>query len=230
MNKLVTQVIDAGYADRVLTEKQLARILGGSDDSRYGLVKRALQAGALVRIKRGRYVLAGQYRTRPVHPFRVAQALVVGSYVSMETALAFHSWIPEAVYSVVSVTPGRKSSEIDHPDFGRFSFHPLAHHKLALLNGVERQTIDDQTVLVAKPLRALLDIAAYKKLEWEGIGWITGHMRIDLEQVLRIPKRDFSALRRVYKHKAALQFLRSLETEVGSLKKPPKELVRDGVQ
>lgn len=230
MNKLAMQIIDAGYADRVLTERQLARIVGGSDDSRYGLVKRALQAGALVRIKRGQYVLANRYRTHPVHPFRLAQALEVGSYVSMETALAFHGWIPEAVFSVVSVTPGRKSAEMDHPDFGRFSFHPLAHHKLAFLNGVERHTINDQTVLIAKPLRALLDIAAYKKLEWDGMGWITNGMRIDLELLLRIPKKEFSALRQVYRHKAVLEFLGALQQELANLKARHKKLVKEGSQ
>jgi len=230
MNKLVTQVIDAGYADRLLTERQLARILGGSDDSRYGLVKRALRAGALVRIKRGRYVLANRYRTHPVHPFQVAQAIVIGSYVSMETALAFHGWIPEAVFTVVSVTPERKSAEIDHPDFGRFSFHPLAHHKLAFLNGVERHTINNQTVLIAKPLRAVLDIVAHRKLEWEGIGWITNSMRIDLEQLMQVPKKEFSALRQVYKHKVVLDFLGALEKEVTSLKTRTKELVKGSFQ
>ncbi len=230
MNKLAMQIIDAGYADRVLTERQLARILGGSDDSRYGLVKRALQAGALLRIKRGRYVLANRYRTHPVHPFRVAQALVIGSYVSMETALAFHGWIPEAVYSVASVTPGRKSAEINHPDFGRFSFHPLAHHKLAFLNGTQRHTINGQTVLIAKPLRALLDIVAYKKLAREGIGWITSGMRIDLELLLQIPKKEFFALREVYKHKAVLEFLTGLELEITNLKARRKERVKEGSQ
>src|SRR5690554_4756908 len=109
MNRLIQCVIDANYADQILTEKQLARILGGSDNSRYGLVKRAMQAGDLVKIKRGQYVLADRHRKYPVHPFRLAQALVVGSYVSMESALAFHGWIPEAVFATVSVTPGRKS-------------------------------------------------------------------------------------------------------------------------
>jgi predicted transcriptional regulator of viral defense system len=230
MNKLAMQVIDAGYADRVLTERQLARILGGSDDSRYGLVKRALQAGAIVRIKRGRYVLANQYRTHPVHPFRAAQVLMVGSYVSMETALAFHGWIPEAVFTVISVTPGRKSEEIEHPDLGRFSFCPLAHHKLAFLNGVERHTINNQTVLIAKPLRALLDIVAYRKLEWEGIGWITNSMRIDLEQLMQVPKKEFSALRQVYKHKAVLDFWGALKKELTSLKTRTKELAKGSFQ
>jgi len=65
----------------------LARIIGGSDDRRYGQVKRALKSGDIIRIKRGHYVLSESCRTNPVHPFALAQTLVVGSYVSMKTAI-----------------------------------------------------------------------------------------------------------------------------------------------
>lgn len=104
----------------MLTERQLARILGGSDDSRYALVKRSVKAGALARIKRGLYVLASRFRKQPVHPFHLAQALDDGSYITMESALVYHGWIPEAVPATISVTPGRKSVTLDHPEFGRF--------------------------------------------------------------------------------------------------------------
>ena len=218
MNRLIQCVIDANYADQILTEKQLARILGGSDNSRYGLVKRAMQAGDLVKIKRGQYVLADRHRKYPVHPFRLAQALVVGSYVSMESALAFHGWIPEAVFATVSVTPGRKSIDISHTVFGKFAFRPLALNKTGFLEGVERQTISNQTVLVAKPLRALFDLIALKKHKWQGMGWISSGMRIDPEYLLRTPQKDFHALRRVYKHKAVLEFLNHLEQHVVALK------------
>ncbi|RKQ71193.1 hypothetical protein DES40_0506 [Litorimonas taeanensis] len=36
MNALISLITRAGYADRILNERQLARILGGSDDRRYG--------------------------------------------------------------------------------------------------------------------------------------------------------------------------------------------------
>ncbi len=218
MNRLAEHVVDAGYAERVLTERQLARILGGSDDSRYALVKRALQAGALIKIKRGQYVLADKLRKQPLHPFHLAQALVAGSYVSMESALGLHGWIPEGVHTVTSVTPGRRSIEHDHSEFGRFTFHPLAVNRLALLEEVERRVVGGQAILVAKPLRALIDLAAFQKRPWEGLGWIVEGLRIDLEQLLETPKRDFQALRPVYKHKAARAFLDQLTTAVSDLK------------
>jgi len=126
MSTLISLILDAGYANRILNDRQLARILGGSDDRRYGQVKRALKSGDLIRVKRGYYVLSESHRANPVHPYALAQSLVVGSYISMETALAFHGWIPEAVYTTVSVTPGRKSQQVGHEHFGRFEFNPLA--------------------------------------------------------------------------------------------------------
>jgi hypothetical protein len=218
MNRLIEQLIDAGYAERVLTERQFARILGGSDDSRYGLVKRAVKAGALVRVNRGHYVLADKFRQQPVQPFQLTQALVAGSYISMESALAYHGWIPEAVFTTLSVTPGRKSTALDHPKWSRFSFHPLAINKLAFLEGVERRTIGNQAVLVAKPLRALMDLVAYRKLGWQGMSWIVSGLRIDAEHLVDTPKGEFIAMRRVYKHKAVLAFLAQLERDVADLK------------
>jgi hypothetical protein len=218
MNRLIELVIETGYAERVLSERQISRILGGSDDSRYALVKRAVQAGALVKVKRGHYVLDDKFRKQPVHPFHMAQALVAGSYVSMESALAYHGWIPEAVFTTMSVTPGRKTTAVDHPKFGRFSFHPLAVNKLAFLEGVERRTIGNQAMLIAKPLRALMDLVAYKKLAWQGMNWIVSGLRIDAENLVNTPMREFIAMRRVYKHKAALAFLAQIEAEVADMK------------
>lgn len=218
MNRLTERIIDAGFADRVLTERQLARITGGSDDRRYALVKRALQSGELLKVRRGRYVLADKYRSQPVHPFHLAQAFVAGSYVSMQSALAFHGWIPEAVFSVASVKPRRKSVEAAHPLFGCFTFHPFAVNHLGFLAGVERHAIDNQAMLVARPLRALLDLVAFSKPGWQGIDWLTEGLRIDADHLRTIRLGEFEALRPVYKHKAAQTFLEQLAKAVAVIR------------
>ena len=159
-----------------------------------------------------------QYREHPLHPFALAQVLVAGSYVSMETALTFHSWIPEAVYTTVSVTPGRKSQVIDHPNFGHFEFNPLALHKSGYLAGVQRHVISDQAMLVASPLRALMDLVVFRKQAWEGIAWLENGMRIDQAQLLHLRAKDFSALRGVYKHKLVNTFLSRLERDIHDMK------------
>ena len=144
------------------------------------------------------------------------------SYISMETALAFHGWIPEAVFSTISVTSKRKSKTIDHDIFGRFAFYPLALNRTAFLEGVIRLEIDGQAMLVAKPLRALLDLVAHRKFKWSGLAWITEGKRIDPNELLRLQKQDFRALELVYKHKTARQFLSLLEAERAMLKQAQK--------
>ncbi len=104
MTTLVKHIIDNDKANHVLNDKQIARLLKGSDQRRYGQVNRAIKAGELIRVKRGIYVLANSLRNYPVHPFALAQQLTPGSYVTAESALSFHGWIPEAVRSVISIS------------------------------------------------------------------------------------------------------------------------------
>jgi len=145
-----------------------------------------MKAGELLRLVRGSYLLADRFRDYPGHPFALAQAFMPGSYVSFETALAHHGWIPEAVHTTASVVPGRKSLDYTHPVFGHFSFHPLAIRAGYFLELVGRLQITEQTMLVAEPLRALMDLVCLRKVEWQGMEWLTEGLRIDDETLRTI--------------------------------------------
>ncbi len=199
-----------GYTDRVLTERQLADAIGGSAARRYGIVNRALKSRNLLRIKRGLYALPAHLRSTPLHPYVVAQALHPGSYVSFESALSFHGWIPEAVRQTASVTPGRKSIDYETETFGAFTFLPLALQPYQFLVGVERHRLNDATALIASPLRALMDIVAYRKIRWQGVSWITEGLRVDIEQMSGLDPQTFQRLCDVYKHTAARAFANRL--------------------
>lgn len=211
MTVLAKEISKAGLAGRILEERQLAALVGGSAARRYGLVNRAIKDGALVRIKRGTYVLAADYRAEPVHPFSVAQSLLPGSYISFETALSYHGWIPESVFTTASVSPGRKTLEYTTEAIGSFVFHPLAIHQYRLLTSVDRVVLGKQAALVAQPLRALLDLVALRKQPWQGLDWLTIGMRIDQAQLLALKRQDLAALKAVYKHKAVNAFLEQFE-------------------
>lgn len=216
MKTLTQQIIDHGLKNRVLADSQLARVIGGSPQRRYGLVNRAMKSGELLRLTRGRYLLADRFRDYPGHPFALAQTFVPGSYVSFETALAHHGWIPEAVYTTASVTPGRKSLDYSHSVFGRFSFHPLAIQTGYFLERVARVQITKQSLLVAEPLRALMDMVCLRKVEWQGLEWLTTGLRIDEEYLATITRADIRTLKFVYKQKRANAFLASLARELGN--------------
>jgi len=215
MQTLAQKLIEQGLENRVLTEKQLARVLNGSRQRRYGLVNRALKAGELHRLSRGRYLLADRFRDYPGHPFALAQALVPGSYVSFETALAHHGWIPETVYTTACVTPGRKTLVFESGKFGHFTFHPLAVYTDRLLELVQRIQISQQTMLVADPLRALMDLVCLRKTQWQGLGWLIEGMRIDEEHLKSTRHTEMMKLMQVYKQKRVNSFLKSLATELG---------------
>jgi hypothetical protein len=211
MSSLAQLVAASHLKDRIFNERQLGAVAGGSEARRYGLVNRALGDGSLIRLKRGTYMLGGGYHGEAAHPFAIAQSLVPGSYVSFESALAHHGWIPEAVFVTASVTPGRKTQTFDTPDFGQFGFHPLALGEYRFLVGVDRVPFNSLVAFVAQPLRALMDLVALRKLRWSGLEWLVNGMRIDEDLLLTTRRKDFAALKPVYRHQATNDFLSALE-------------------
>lgn len=218
MSVLSEQIYKSKLANRVFNERQLDELIGGTAPSRYALVNRALKDGSLIRVKRGEYILSPKYYNTEIHPFVIAQAILPGSYISFETALAFHGWIPEAVYSIASVTPDRKTIINENREIGLFTFHPIAINEYQFLKSVETQKFNNLTAFIAKPLRALIDLVAFRKENWKGIDWIIRGMRIDEHQLLSLKRKDFSELKKVYRHKAVNVFLLELEMAVLELK------------
>jgi hypothetical protein len=211
MQTLTEQLIEEGLGDQVLSDVQLSRLISGSNQRRYNLVNRAMKAGELIRLRRGLYLLPDKYRSESCHPFSLAQRLVPGSYVSLETALAFHGWIPEAVYTTASVVPGRKVKDFFYEPLGRFTFHVLGTQVGYFLELVERIQPGKQTVLVARPVRALLDLVCSKKMKWQGLAWLVQGMRIDEEMLNRVTGAELRTLKYVYKHKRVKDFISELE-------------------
>ncbi|MDP2830255.1 MAG: hypothetical protein Q8O37_16825 [Sulfuricellaceae bacterium] len=223
MQTLTEKLIQTGWAGRVLSQAQLARLLDGTPQRRYNLVNRALQHGELLQLRRGRYLLATQLQNRMPHPFVLAQALQAGSYISFETALSFHGWIPESVPVTLSVLPGRRRLEVDHPTFGLFRFYPLALRQGYFLEAVDRHTFAGpvgQVALVAQPLRALLDIVCLRKLEvgssMGNIGELMQSMRIDAELLTQTQPAAWQALQRVYAHRRMASAIQALQQEAAA--------------
>lgn len=214
MHTLTELIIERGLADQFLRVNQLDRLVGGNAQRRYGLVNRAIKAGELVQVQRGLYMLTDQFRSHPFHPFALAQAIVPGSYVSFETALSFHGWIPEKVFTIVSGLPGRQSRRYENKKLGIYSFFPLAVHQGYFLELVSRRQIEGQTMLVAEPCRALMDLICLRKIEWKGLEWLLEGLRIDSGALGSIAWKDMQTLQQVYKHKRMQSFLSSLNREL----------------
>lgn len=201
MQTLTEHLLQEKPPRELFTASQLERMLSGSRQRRHNLVNRAIAHGELLQVRRGLYLLAPALQRSPVHPFVIAQALQPGSYISLESALAFHSWIPEAVPLTHSILPGRRKQATEHPTLGTFRFFPLAINRGHFLQGVSRQLFEGRPALVAQPLRAMLDLACLRKIEPAAIKSFAASLRIDEEELIRITASSWRAMQRVYRHK-----------------------------
>lgn len=222
MSRLFNIITKSKYYGRVFDDNQLSEILTSTAASRYALVNRALKDETLIRIKRGLYALNDRNQIIPNHPFVIAQSMVPASYISFESALSYYGLIPEAVYSYASVTPRRKTMNFNVEKIGHFSFHPIATNRYEFLKGVTGEKFGELSAFIAKPLRAIMDIVAVRKLEWSGIEWLFDGLRIDNSWIYQLNHRDFHELRETYMHKKAKEFLHEFEKAVFDLRSQKK--------
>jgi predicted transcriptional regulator of viral defense system len=122
-----------------------------SNDIRRQL-SRWVRAGKIRQLRRGLYIIAPPYQSVVPHPFLIANALVPGSYVSGQSALAHYGLIPEYTPRTTSVTTSH-TSQWD----GGFIFHHLVPH---LFFGYQKIEVSrGQEAFVALPEKCLLDLA-----------------------------------------------------------------------
>lgn len=110
------------------------------------------QKGYIIKLAKTVYCFPDFCRTE-MHLFRVANKLYPPSYVSFETALAFHNLIPEAVMQLKSATTRKTYSS--ETEIGNFEYKNI---KKTLFFGYAVHHVDEQPVLIAEPEKALLDL------------------------------------------------------------------------
>jgi hypothetical protein len=161
--KTLTEQVMTRLQKPFFTRTELDIWVKGSVYRRDALLRRALAAGEIMRIRRGLYVLSSSYQKHKPDPLVLAQYVYGPSYISMESALAFHGWIPEAVYTVASVSLNR-SRTFDTP-LGRFEFVRIPQRTFYV--GVDRieRPVFIEPVLMANPLKALADLVYVRRLD-----------------------------------------------------------------
>jgi hypothetical protein len=215
MTQLTDRIIEAGLADRVLTDTDLNGLVDGTPAARYGMVNKALKKAEITKLRRGLYVLADKYRHKKLSQFFLANRVVPHSYISFESALSYYGWIPERVTTVTSVLACGRTKNFITP-FGTFSFYQFPVNEYEFLTGVTRvEEIEGEPFLLASPLRALADYVYIKKIRWEGVRYLTVGLRIDAEKLNQINSNQFEEVRRVYCSKRVLDFLDNLKKELG---------------
>ena len=211
MNRLSEQFFRAPTG--VFTQSDVTASVDGTDFSRHGLIKRAMSAGEILNIRRGLYCLAPEFQKKPVSVYSLAQRIYGPSYISMETALSHHGWIPEAVYACTCVSFGN-SKEFETP-LGVFSYTRVPQHTFFL--GVERCNDENGNVFfMASPAKALADYLYVHQSNWTGIEEPIGSLRIDEDELACVTAEELEALLDNYSNGRVKRFLTGWLKEVKS--------------
>jgi predicted transcriptional regulator of viral defense system len=172
-----TSLLLAGQVDPADVRRQISRLAA---------------SGRIIQLRRGLYALAPPFQKGKPHPFLVANRIVRASYVSRQSALAYHGLIPEHVPVVTSVTterPGRWENPL-----GVFEYR---HIKPGLFYGYKTFDLgEEQSALLATPEKALLDLLYWqpasdsheylKELRLQNLE------RLDLEELRRLAEKSGS--------------------------------------
>ena len=210
MNKLTEQVLGS-LPHGQFTSQEVATLVPGSDDRRYGLVRRAIASGEIIHVRRGLYCLAPKYRKKSMNLYALAQHIYGPSYVSLESALSWHGWIPEAVHSITNAS-FRKSKEFKNP-LGLFSYDHIPQE--LFYSEVKRLTDESGNVfLMASPLKALADYVYVRKKDWKGIESVVGSLRVETEELEQVSRDNVEGLISNYSNSRVKRFLEGLRKDL----------------
>lgn len=209
MNKLTEHFFDSPTG--IFTLPEVTVEISGSDFSRNGLIKRAISDGEILNIRRGLYCLSPKYQKKPLSVYMLAQRIYGPSYVSMETALSYHGWIPEGVFACTNACM-KNAKEFD-TTLGIFSYTRVPQK--TFYAGVERCVDKNENVyFMASPAKALADYIYSHKEDFKNIGDAAESLRIEPEQLNSVKAEELSILQGNYSSKRVKRFLDSWMKEL----------------
>ncbi len=210
MNKLSELVVEHIAGD-IFTDLDLINLIGGSDDKRYGLVKRACASEGIIRVKKGLYCLSPKYQRHTINLYQLAQYIYGPSYVSMESALSYHGWIPEAVHTLTSVCV-KKSKDFMTP-LGAFSFKRVP--SAVFYSGVDRIASENGAAFfMATPLKALADYVYIHKENWEESAPVIKSLRVEPDCLKKAGQEELDQLYKNYNSKRVKKFIKGLKKDL----------------
>jgi len=210
MNQLTRKIIEF-VPFGVLSGQDLSTLLPEGDNKRQALIKRAIASGDLIHIRRGLYCLAPMYQKTRLSPYCFAQHICGPSYLSLESALRWHNWIPEAVYSYTSVS--FKNSKDFNTPLGLFSYRRVPQK--TFYAGVSRQTDESGgVILIASPLKALADYVYVHKCDWVGLDPVLLSLRVEMEELECLSSDEFDVLTDNYNSRRVQHFCKGLRKDL----------------
>jgi len=182
-----TSLLLAGNVDPADVQKQLSRWV---------------RAGQVYQLRRGLYTLAPPYQKIKPHPFLIANQLVHASYVSLQSALAYHALIPEYVPTTTSITTLRGGFR--ETPLGTFQFRQI---QIPWFTGYQLTDLPDrQQAWVATPEKALLDLI-YLTPEGDQYEYLAS---LRLQNLHRLASEHLNALSERFQSKKIIRTINNL--------------------
>lgn len=180
----------------------LHHILDKSADSRHGIIKRAIRQRLLMPVRRDLYLIKNT-KMPPPDTFEIATIIYGPSYVSFESALSFHGWIPEAVRTTTCASV-KRTKEFETP-LGIFSYEHIPINAFSF--GVEQHQKGSLTLFIASPIKALADIVYVRKRMWNSLTDLSEDLRIEIESFRDTDRNSLIELIENYPSKRVKQSL-----------------------
>ncbi len=113
-----------------------------------------LHQQVLTSVKKGLYIAGPAITSTLPEPFLLANCILGPSYVSLDTALSFHGWIPEQVFEIASMTTKSSRKFDTTAGFYTYTHLPLPYYAFGIQ---QAQLAEERFALVAAPEKALFD-------------------------------------------------------------------------
>lgn len=124
--------------------------------TKFAKVAQQERAGEIIRLRRNLFVVNPEETGLPLSSGLIANHLLAPSYVSMQTALRYYGLIPEAVYTIQSMT-FKAAKEFNTP-VGNYCYYHISRETYPI--GITQIKEGNSVYIMATPEKALCDLIA----------------------------------------------------------------------
>ncbi len=162
--------------------------------TKFAKVAQLERAGEIIRLRRNLFVVNPEETGKPLSSGLIANHLLAPSYVSMQTALRYYGLIPEAVYTIQSMT-FKAAKEFNTP-VGNYCYYHISRETYPI--GITQIKDGNSVYIMATPEKALCDLIAnqpginlrYKK---EALEFLEENLRFDMDKFFQLNPEIFLA-------------------------------------
>ncbi|WP_294914533.1 hypothetical protein [uncultured Prevotella sp.] len=183
--------------------------------TKFAKVAQLERAGEIIRLRRNLFVVNPEETGLPLSSGLIANHLLAPSYVSMQTALRYYGLIPEAVYTIQSMT-FKAAKEFNTP-VGSYCYYHISRETYPI--GITQIKDGNSVYIMATPEKALCDLIAnqpginlrYKK---EALEFLEENLRFDMDRFCQLNPEIFLAYAKTGKKSTSiLTILKLLQHE-----------------